>query len=331
MRHGGDPVEGAGLYGIVSDDWLDLSTGINPRPWPWRERLQASALGLERLPTRAEIAALEAAARQAYRLPREAEIVPLAGTELAIRQLPALIDRAAFLASSYSSYRAAFGDSLRPIAEPDEAEGEESLILVNPNNPDGRLLSPAAIARLAAERPQRLVVVDEAYADALPPHTSALPLLQEAGNLLVLRSFGKFYGLPGLRLGFAVGRAEPIRALRARLGDWPVSQAAIAIGAAALADRPWRQESRRWLASQAGALRSMLKRHRLGSCGHCPLFTLLRHPGATVLHRRLAQKGIWTRRFEERPDSLRLGLPADAAGLARLEEALSETLQGMRP
>ncbi|WP_224405446.1 aminotransferase class I/II-fold pyridoxal phosphate-dependent enzyme [Afifella sp. IM 167] len=328
MRHGGDPAAGAALYGISRSDWLDLSTGINPRAWPWRERVRPEAIDLERLPAAGETNALIAAARRAYRLGEDAQILPVAGSELAIRQLPGIVDPVAFMDSSYSSYSAAYGDSLRRVKELSDVTAEESLVIVNPNNPDGRLLSQQAIAGFAAERPERTVVVDEAYCDALPPRSSVLPLAGAASNLLVLRSFGKFYGLPGLRLGFVIGAAGPIRELKRRLGDWPVSQAAIAIGAAALADGAWRQETRGWLAGQAGMLRAVLKRQGVAFRGNCPLFTLVRHPGATVLHRRLAQKGVWTRRFEERPDSLRIGLPPDEAALARFEAALEYALAG---
>ena len=111
-----------------------------------------------------------------------------------------------------------------------QAAGADVLVVVNPDNPTGRLLSAKELGH-----PSRLLVVDEAFIDFLPPAASL------AGNLppraIVLRSFGKTYGLAGLRLGFAIGEPDLIARLAAELGPWAVSGPALAIGRQGLGRR----------------------------------------------------------------------------------------------
>ncbi|MDQ0327049.1 cobalamin biosynthetic protein CobC [Rhodopseudomonas julia] len=327
MYHGGDPAAAAALYGILRDDWLDLSTGINPHAWPWRQRVEFDDVALERLPSRGDLESLTTAARAAYRVPDETEILPVAGIEPVIRQLPSLVRKAVLLDTSYASYRTAFDDEIPVLRGPSEIPARSSVILVNPNNPDGRILSPETILSLAESRQDAdLVVVDEAYEDALSERASVVPLMSRMQNLVVLRSFGKFYGLPGLRLGFIIAHPPTIAPLRERLGDWPVSQLAITIGRHALADREWQEKTRLRLDTQAHELRALLAAHALQFESQSPLLALIRDDRAAEMHRGLAAHGIWTRIFTDRPGSLRLGLPGDESEFRRLEVALKEIL-----
>lgn len=327
MRHGGDLSAASRSFGRAEADWLDLSTGINPRPWPLEDRPGLGALaGVARLPSPAALEALLATARQAYGVPAEIAVAAAPGTEVLIRMLPRLLAGATFLLdTSYRSYgeawRSEHGTPLAPLRTDAAASAAGNIIAVNPNNPDGRRLAPAELLRLARSRGGRLLVVDEAYADA-EDGSSIVPHLAPDDPVLVLKSFGKFFGLPGLRLGFAIGRPAEVSALAARLGDWPVSAPALAIGTAALADEAWQAEARRRLAAQAARLQSVLQEAGLTAAGGCRLFRLAGCNDAAALHRRLARAGIWTRIFDDRPGVLRLGLPADDAGLARLSAAL---------
>ena len=151
---------------------------------------------------------------------------------------------------------------------------------------------------------------------SLAPHLDGLPAL-------VLRSFGKFYGLPGLRLGFVAGDPALVERLRALFGDWPVSVPAIEIGTAALADDDWRDRTRALLKAESARLRDMLARHGLTIKGGTDLFTLIEDDNAASLHDGLARRGIWTRAFPAKPTWLRIGLPGDG-GLEKLDRALSE-------
>jgi cobalamin biosynthetic protein CobC len=191
-------------------------------------------------------------------------------------------------------------------------------VVVNPNTPDGRIVAPDDLGRLAKR--VEWLVVDEAFAD-VAPEASIVPTLAR-GNTIVLRSFGKFYGLAGLRLGFVVGRPVPLARMRDHFGDWPVSGPAIAIGTAALGDAHWRDAMRVRLREETQAMHALLAEHGLAIVGGTDLFTLTAHDDAQSVYDGLARQGIWTRAFAANPTWLRFGV-TDAAGRERLDAALS--------
>lgn len=333
MRHGGDLAWASRSYGIAEGDWLDLSTGINPRLWPGAAAMETSELKLDRLPAADEMEELLNSARSFHGVPSEVAIAATPGSEAIIRCLPRLIPGAASLvATSYGSYAEAWRQAERPLRPVEAAaavaqDPETSLVLVNPNNPDGRTVRPGEILLMARNRQGgALLVVDEAFADA-EDGVSVVPCLRASDPVLVLKSFGKFFGLPGLRLGFAIGPETVVNPLAAGFGDWPVSSAALAIGSRALADLAWQRETRRWLPGQAAQLDDVLRSAGLTIVGGTPLFRLARHADAAGLHSLLARQAIWTRIWPEPADLIRFGLPPDETGLIRLSEALGEAVR----
>jgi cobalamin biosynthetic protein CobC len=196
-------------------------------------------------------------------------------------------------------------------------------VVVNPNNPDGRVTDRATLMRMAAQLKSRggWLVVDEAFADVVPD-ISAVALCPD-WPVVILRSFGKFYGLAGLRLGFAIGSPELIERIVTALGPWACSGPALLIGTAALADQPWAERMRSALQVQADKLDAVLVKAGLAVTGGTPLFRLARHDQALQLHTVLARRHIWCRSFDWADDLLRFGLPADAAGLDRVAAALN--------
>lgn len=320
--HGGDLAAASRLYGVPDEGWLDLSTGINPHAYPLAPLAHCD---LARLPEPADLLALEEAARSAYGA-RAAAILAGPGTQALIHALPACTGAAkpAILAPTYSGHDEAWrvaGMAARQVGRLDPEAGD-CLVLVNPNNPDGRVTPRAEILAAAESLAARggLLVADEAFADFAPAESVAA----YAGRpgLLVLRSFGKAYGLAGLRLGFALGEAGLIARLRARLGAWPVSGPAIAAGRAALADAEWPAAMRARLEGDAARLDTLLADAGFALLGGTPLFRLARHEDARALHAGLARAGIWTRAFSDMPDRIRFGLPGSEAGWARLTAAL---------
>ena len=325
--HGGDLDFATARYGTPVGGWLDLSTGVNPHPYP-ADPVAPDTLA--RLPAAGALDRLLAAARHAYSvLAPAAAIAAVPGTDLALRLLPLVVPPGpvAIVSPTYSGHVEAWRDRApRIVRDPTATEAAMIVVLANPNNPDGRRTDPEVLVKLAAEVAQRggVLVVDEAFADAAPdlsiiPHIDALPII-------ALRSFGKFFGLPGLRLGFVVGRQSYVQRLAALLGDWPVSTPAIAIGTAALSDTAWRSATRSRLATDASLLRTLLGRHRLTVLGGTDLFVLVETADAFALHQRLARAGIWTRAFAEHPTWLRFGLTGDAASFQRLDDALQSVL-----
>ena len=315
-EHGGDLAFATRLYGAPPEGWLDLSTGISPFPYPHAAVPDAA---LRRLPDAADLAALIEAAGAAYGVGRDFDIAAVPGTEIAIRLLPHVLGSpaATIVGPTYGSHRDAWQGSSPAQSIAAIADGSTAVV-VNPNNPDGRIIPPAELTRLA--RRLSALIVDEAFADVAPA-ASIVPALA-APNVIVLRSLGKFYGLAGLRLGFVIAPPDVVARLHRMLGAWPVSGPAIAIGRAALGDAAWATSARARLSAAAAQLRAALTRHGLAIAGGTDLFVLNDHADAPALHINLAQRGIWTRAFADHPRWLRFGVPDDA-GLARLDAALS--------
>lgn len=322
--HGGGLAAARTHFGDTGLPWLDLSTGINPHPWPGAASM---AIDWQRLPEESELRALEAAAARHFGTdPHHVCAVP--GTEIGLRLVGDLLSQpVSCIAPTYRTHRDMAGE-VRTIAPEHAALADgETLILANPNNPDGRRFDRWAMRDLLARRgAQGWLVVDEAFADA-DPEVSLAGDVSAARGLVVFRSFGKFFGLAGLRLGFVLGPAALLERLRTRLGAWPLSAAAIVIGRAAYEDAGWIAAMRARLPEEAAALDAMLAGHGLRAIGDCPLFRLVEVDDAPALFGRLARRSILTRPFEERPTWLRLGLPRDEEERLRLDAALAECLR----
>jgi cobalamin biosynthetic protein CobC len=204
-----------------------------------------------------------------------------------------------------------------------DVDGLDCLVLCNPNNPDGATHAPARLLDCAGMLAARggWLVADEAFADFAPPGLSLAPHLPAPG-IVVLRSFGKAYGLAGLRLGFALASSDLAARLRAALGPWPVSGPALAIGTAALADAAWREAARIRLLHDAERLDALLAGAGFAVSGGTPLFRLAHHRDTPRIAQRLGAAGILVRDFPETPDRLRLGIPAGDEAFARLAAEL---------
>lgn len=317
--HGGDLDKARAAYG--GEDWIDLSTGINPLPYPMP---QIPPHALNTLPTATDMGALEQAAASAYGA--RTGIVALSGAQAAIQLVPRLrpAGKAAVLSPSYNEHAASLaaqGWQLRAAQDLTQMAGADLAVVVNPNNPDGRLWPPEVLARLAGD--VGLLVVDESFADPTP-HLSLCPQLHDLGErALVLRSFGKFYGLAGLRLGFALGGEKTLEHLRALSGPWAVSGPAIVAGSAALTDSTWQTETRARLAQDADRLDALAARAGWSLVGGTNLFRTYETGDAMAARAHLARARIWTRAFPYSTGWLRLGLPGDAAAWDRLEQALA--------
>jgi cobalamin biosynthetic protein CobC len=327
MKHGGDLTQALTQYGGTPQMWLDLSTGINPRPWPI-PAIPADA-SWQRLPSRADQEALTTAARSAYGLHASIAIAAASGSQALIQWLPYLTGpgAVAVIAPTYGEHAAAWsnaGHEVIALAAPDHLpDHARHAVIVNPNNPDGRLFDHATLAGVAARLRQRdgWLVIDEAFAD-LEPSSSAVELCRDL-PVIVLRSFGKFYGLAGLRLGFAIGPPRMIERIAQALGPWPCSGPALTIGRTALLDREWAERTREALKSQACRLDNVLGASGFSIVGGTALFRLVRHADAPAIHRALARQRIWCRSFEWAEDLLRFGLPGEDSAFGRLAAALA--------
>ncbi|KUF12417.1 threonine-phosphate decarboxylase CobD [Pseudoponticoccus marisrubri] len=322
--HGGDLDRARSAYG--GTDWLDLSTGINPVPYPM-PALTEGALGA--LPLAQDVAALEGVARSAFGGGDSTACLAMGGASAAIQLVPRLARAggARVLGPTYNEHAAALraeGWHVQEVATLAELAGAELAVVVNPNNPDGRCHDPDALQALA--RKVGLLVVDESFADSCPA-LSLVPRLEYAPRAIVLRSFGKFYGLAGLRLGFALGAQPLIDALRRMAGPWAVSGPAIAAGRAAYADRDWQEATTARLTRDAARLDGLAARAGWALVGGTPLFRTYATPDARAAKDGLARHHVWSRIFPYSETWLRLGLPGQAEGWARLDRALTQMAQ----
>lgn len=326
IEHGGALDRAMARHGGCREDWLDLSTGINPVPYPL-PGIEKEAW--HRLPDRNAEGRLIAAARRVFGVPDGLEVVAAPGTQALIQTLPRLLPgrTATVIAGEHGTYGehahccAAAGRPLRVAASPDAvAEGETLAIIVRPNNPDGHVWPREALTGLAGRLRDGVVIVDEAFCDATPEAS----MVSAADNIVVLKSFGKFFGLAGLRLGFAICAPEIAGRIREWLGPWAVSGPALMIGAAALADEAWVEATRRRLESDSGKLAKLLEVNHFQVLGRNGLFVLARHEKASAIAEALAERHILVRAFSDRPGLLRFGLCGDDGELERLGLALKE-------
>ncbi len=322
--HGGALDVARFLVPSAPEPWIDLSTGVNPHAYPLPD-LPASVW--TRLPEASALARLERIAAERYGCAPES-VTAGPGSQALIHLLARLAPPgpAAALAPTYGGHGEAFaaaGRVLESAPSPDRLAGFRVAVIVNPNNPDGRVTGAADLLSLA----ERVgagggwLIVDEAFAD-LDGSQSLAPRLPERGTV-VLRSFGKTYGLAGLRLGFAIASPDIAPRLREALGSWPVSGPAIAIGASALADSQWLSNMRERLRGDAERLDGLLAANGWTVLGGTPLFRLAEKPDAAAVFRRLMEAGVLTRPFAGQPERIRFGLPGEEAHWRRLAAALA--------
>ncbi|HEX3348935.1 MAG TPA: threonine-phosphate decarboxylase CobD [Acetobacteraceae bacterium] len=320
LYHGGRLAAARRRYPEAAEPFVDLSTGINPVPYPLPSLPKAA---YARLPEPEDEAALQAAAAGAYDVSDPAMAAAAPGTQILIGLLPLLFPsrRVGVLAPTYTEHAAcwrAAGAEVREARDLADLAGTDAAVVCVPNNPDGRRPELGAL-REVADRVS-LLVVDAAFAD-LEDGPDATGLLPHPA-VVVLRSFGKTYGLAGLRLGFALAAPARAEAIRAALGPWAVSGPAIAIGRAALGDAAWRAAARGRLAEDVARLDGILTQAGMAIVGGTRLFRLAAADDAQARYERLARAGILVRRFDDHPAWLRFGVPGEASVWQRLAAAL---------
>lgn len=293
--HGGALDAAMARFGGRVEEWLDLSTGINPVPYPIPD---FSPRAWAALPDRNAFSLLEARARKFWSVPDVADVLVAPGASSLIARLPSLAapGRVSIPGPTYNEHGAAFSMTGWTLAD----DGRDAQVLVQPNNPDGHLWQHGDVTAPFA-------IIDESFCDVTPDH-SLIDLAGRPGTV-VLKSFGKFWGLAGARLGFAIGDPEIVALLREMLGPWQVSGPALEIGAEALADPEWADETRARLTSEAIRLDMLLTSKGAEVVGGTPLFRLYRVEDAVAAQTHLAQAKIWSRVFPYSTDWIRLGLP----------------------
>lgn len=323
VAHGGDLARAIARFGGARSEWIDLSTGINRAPYP---AAASSSHALRALPDADLQNAAVAAARAAFGAAPATAIALAPGAQALIQiaphaVAPGRVGRVAIVSPTYSEHAVRFraaGWRVETVAEPENGADADAVVVVNPNNPDGRRWSPERLAALATSN--RPLIVDESFCD-VEPSLSLAPSADRPG-LLILRSFGKFFGLAGLRLGAAIGSRDIVERIADRLGPWAVSGPALEVAAAAYADVDWAAATRDRLAADGARLRALATVPGWRSVGGVGLFETFETPDAADAQRGLAEARIWSRVFDDAPGRLRLGAPGDESEWARLAAAL---------
>jgi len=304
--HGGGLDAAIARWGGTRSDWLDLSTGINPTPYP----LPAFSNNVwTTLPDKAAQTALIKAARGFWNIPDDAEILAAPGASSLIARMPQLFDQQSvdIPKPTYNEHAAAFA-----AQGWDEDNSAKVRVLVHPNNPTGHLWCKDDLTA-------PVTIIDESFCDVTPEQS----LIAEADKpgRIILKSFGKFWGLAGLRLGFIIAEPALIAKMRDMIGPWAVSGPALETATKALNDLAWAQDSRKSLAQDARTLDDMMLAQDARLEGGCDLFRLYSVDDAQRWHDRLAEHHILTRIFPYSDNFLRLGLPPKT-GWQQLETAL---------
>ncbi|OHV90452.1 threonine-phosphate decarboxylase CobD [Mesorhizobium sp. ORS 3428] len=326
VDHGGSLGRASALFPHAPQPFVDLSTGINPHSYPL---FDLPATAQSRLPEEGRLRELAEIAASTYGAPSAAHVAAAPGTQILLPRVASLVrsGKALVLGPTYAEHARAAAIAGHAVAEVDnfDALAEADLaVLVNPNNPDGRIIERDRLLGLATRLRSRggLLVVDEAFMDVGPTEQSLAGDVG-AGGIVVLRSFGKFFGLAGIRLGFALADPVTVERLEAQLGPWAVAGPALEYGIRALADAEWQAAMRQRLAADTERLDALLRKSGVPVAGGTNLFRYLSLAEAPTLFSALGERGVLVRHFADRPQVLRVGLPGSDEEWHRLEAALA--------
>ncbi|HWT64234.1 MAG TPA: threonine-phosphate decarboxylase CobD [Ochrobactrum sp.] len=330
IEHGGGLDRAIARFGGAAEEWLDLSTGINPEHFPLPDFTPAI---WNRLPDEGLLQRVLVSGRRYYNVADDAPIVAASGTQALIQLVPKLLEAStvAILGPTYQEHAASFASAGWKVVEcatlEDVPHDARVVIIVNPNNPDGRIIARPDLLELAMKLGERggFLVVDEAFAD---PHVEVSVAAHAAtAPMIVLKSFGKFFGLAGVRLGFLLASEKIVEKVTGLLGPWAVSGPALAIAEHAFESDAVLQEFRARIDWRRAELATVLTRCGLQEVGGTALFALVGHRDAHAIYDALCEKHILVRKFAYASQWLRIGLAADEAALARLEQALRDILR----
>lgn len=332
-HHGGRLNEASKRWGTPIDQWLDLSTGINPLGWPVPEvpvsvwqRLPDPDDGLTDL-LRAWVGALDGAA-----------CVPVSGSQSAIMALPGLRKpgNVGVPVPGYQEHghwwqrlgHRVRGLPLEQILGDDDSwlDDLDVLVCINPNNPTGDLIPAERLLSWHQKLGRRggWLIVDEAFIEGSDGDSMA----RFAGQpgLIVMRSLGKFFGLAGLRAGAVITSPAIADLLDDALGPWHLNGPARYLMAKALADRRWQAQTRLRLARDSQRLHHLLLQAGLPTSTGTLLFRYLPQLSLKQVHALadgLASRGILVRVFDQ-PPALRFGLPGTESDWRKFERALAD-------
>lgn len=339
--HGGDILTASKQYGIATSDWLDISTGLNPEAYP-TDALTAATF--QKLPY-IQPDFIQAAISY-YGNPN---LLAINGIQTAIKQLPSILKTQPILLPEYGyseyqyqwqqqntqiKYYPAFDSqaAYQTIQKLLTTKQPFNLVIINPNNPTGMTFNPDRLRQIAEQMPTgSYLIIDEAFIDLTPQ----ISVLQQHlyPNMIVLRSFGKFFGLAGIRLGFIFAAKEIRLKLQQKLGLWHVNGPAQALAIMALTDNNWQQKMQQRIRKNASMtqqiLQPLMDKYQISKPIHTPLFSsyCLSREQAQKIEQHFGKNGVLIRRIKlnQTQELLRFGIinAVDKEQLQRLKQAIT--------
>ena len=319
IQHGGDIDLAIKKYGGQRKDWIDLSTGINRTSYPWQESVKVH---LRDLPGSKLLMSLEEAASRAYKIAVATETVAISGAQQIINLLPIHLKKyssVAILGPTYNEYEKAFKSSnlrTNTVAEISNLSCNDIAIIVNPNNPTGKVITEEELEDLSKK--VEILIIDESFKMFSSRKT------QNLDNLIQINSLGKFFGLAGVRLGFVSGPSDFIKSVRKMLGPWPISSLAAEIGLVALSDKIWISQMEKILLAGSTALHAACNSKNWRLVGKTNLFHTYATSNCFEVEEQFAAHGIWVRTFDYSETWVRIGIPTSEYELTRVKKALSQ-------
>ena len=319
IQHGGDIDLAIKKYGGEREDWIDLSTGINGASYPWQESINVE---LRNLPSNKILMQLEKAAARAYKIAESADTAAVSGAQQIINLLPLCLkscNSVAILGPTYNEYEKAFkrsGTKTKTVSETSKLSCSDIAIIVNPNNPTGKVIADETLAGLSKK--VRILILDESFKMFSSRRTLNF------SNIIQINSLGKFFGLAGVRLGFVSGPSEFIKTVKEMLGPWPVSSLAAEIGIVALNDKVWISEMEKILVTESNALHEVCNSRNWELVGRTSLFHTYATSSCLEVEKQFAAHGIWVRTFDYSKTWVRLGIPTSENAWTRVKQALNQ-------
>ncbi|MDH5396255.1 MAG: threonine-phosphate decarboxylase CobD [Gammaproteobacteria bacterium] len=324
LSHGGNVLAMAKKYQRPAEQWLDLSTGLNPKGWSVPAVPEHIWQALPQ-----EEDELQNAACEYYGCEY---CLPVAGSQAAIKTLPELRNRSkvGIVSPTYAEHENAWVKAGHHVSQiklnniENELAALDVLVVINPNNPTGDMIATATLLSWHQQLSKKggWLIVDEAFMDVTPQHS----LLSKGilPGLIVLRSLGKFFGLAGLRCGFVITHEDLLQRLADKIGPWTVTGPTRYVAIRALKDKTWQSYTRDRLLVEGEKLSQLLNTYGLKTTGTA-LFQWTTHVESKTVFEIFAQQGILLRYFEESvimERSLRFGLPENESQWQRLTTAL---------
>ena len=319
IQHGGDIDLAIKKYGGEREDWIDLSTGINGTSYPWQKSINVE---LRNLPSNKLLVNLEEAASTAYKVAENTETAAVSGAQQIINLLPICLkscNSVAILGPTYNEYEKAFKNSgikTQTVSEVSELSSSDIAIIVNPNNPTGKVIADETLDELSKK--VRILIIDESFKMFSTRRT------QKFNNIIQINSLGKFFGLAGVRLGFVSGPSDFIKTVKAILGPWPVSTLAAEIGIVALNDKVWISEMEKILVTESNTLHEACSSKNWELIGKTSLFHTYATSSCLEVEKQFAAHGIWIRTFDYSQTWVRLGIPTSENEWTRVKLALNQ-------